>query len=146
MLTDLTFRENSGRAGYAHQMKFVFGSALPALMLSVLVMGTTCLTAQIPLSGVVVDPDGAAVPGVDVRLQNLRGQVVLGGAAVSDAEGRFHLRDVAPGDDELKVPAKYGFELYEAPLHIGAGATTNRNALGDRSTRSGRRCDGRRER
>jgi hypothetical protein len=100
-------------------MEFVFGCALRAVVLSVLVVGSTRLMAQISVSGVVVDPDGAAVPNVDLRLQNLRGQAVDGGAAVSDAEGHFHLLRVAPGDYELTVPAKYGFELYEVPLNIG---------------------------
>jgi hypothetical protein len=106
-------------------MKFVFGCVLRALVLSVLVVGSTRLMAQISMNGVVVDPDGAAVPNVDVRLQNLRGQVVYGDAAISDAEGHFHLLHVAPGDYRLEVPAKYGFELYEAPLHIGTVAPSS---------------------
>jgi hypothetical protein len=33
--------------------------------------------------------------------------------AVSDAAGHFNLLRVMPGDYELEVPAKYGFEQYE---------------------------------
>jgi hypothetical protein len=103
-------------------MELIFKWTLRAVVLSALVVSWTYGMAQTSVNGVVVDPDGAAVPNIDIRLQNLHGQTVDGGGAVSDAEGHFHLLHVAPGDYELEVPAKYGFELYQAPLHIAATA------------------------
>jgi hypothetical protein len=68
----------------------------------------------------VVDPDGASVPNVALRLQAVHGQSVNGGQAVSDAEGHFRLLHIAPGDYDLQVPATYGFEQYQVPLHVGS--------------------------
>jgi Carboxypeptidase regulatory-like domain/TonB dependent receptor len=83
-------------------------------------MSCTQLLAQTSVSGIVVDPDGAAVPSVQVHLHTARGAGLKGGDAVSDAQGHFSLLHVAPGDYQLQVPANNGFELYEVPVHVGA--------------------------
>ena len=73
------------------------------------------------LAGAIVDPDGAAVPNIGVVLKTLHGGAVSGGSANSDSVGRFHLTGIASGDYELDVPPKYGFEQYQAPIHVRPG-------------------------
>ena len=80
-----------------------------------------CLLAQVSVAGTIVDPDGAAVPDIAVVLKTLHGDPLAGGSANSDAVGRFHLTGIASGDYELAVPAKYGFEQYQAPIHVRPG-------------------------
>ena len=85
-------------------------------------MTATCrnLSAQQNVTGTVVDPDGAAVPNVAVQLETLQGSTVEGGSAITDPQGRFRLLHIAPGNYELNIPEAYGFEHYEATVHIGA--------------------------
>ncbi len=97
------------------------GRWLPAIVLSI---GCYPLFAQVNVIGVVVDPDGAPVPGVNVGLQSLQGVAVNNGGAISDSNGRFRLSHIASGDYELQVPAKYGFEQYQAPIHVVPGASS----------------------
>jgi hypothetical protein len=77
--------------------------------------------AQVSVAGTVVDPDGAAVPNVEVALKTLHGDPVAGGTADADAVGHFRLAGIAPGDYQLEVPAKYGFERYQAPVQVRPG-------------------------
>lgn len=90
-----------------------------ALGLFLLQCGT--LLAQINVSGTIVDPDGAAVPNADVILKTIRGATVDGAKTVSDPTGRFRLLHVNPGNYNLQVPAKYGFDEYLAPIHVVVG-------------------------
>ena len=90
--------------------------------------GRRHLSAVLPLptrpggvAGTIVDPDGAAVPDIAVVLKTLHGDPLAGGSANSDAVGRFHLTGIASGDYEFAVPAKYGFEQYQAPIHVRPG-------------------------
>ena len=76
------------------------------------------LLAQVSVAGTIVDPDGAAVPSIDVVLKTSHGDGVAGGSAVSDSVGHFRLMGIAPGDYQLQVPPKYGFEQYQAPIHV----------------------------
>lgn len=80
-----------------------------------------CLLAQVNVSGTVVDPDGAAVPSMDVVLKTLNGHELSGAKTVSDATGHFRILRVSPGDYELHVAAKYGFDEYLAPVHVAHG-------------------------
>ncbi len=82
-------------------------------------MNCCVLFAQVNVTGTVADPDGAAVPNVDVVLKS-QGDALKEASTISDPEGHFHLR-IASGDYELDVPSKYGFEQYQAPLHISLG-------------------------
>src|SRR5258708_38954796 len=77
--------------------------------------------AQASGGGTVVDAGGAAVPNVEVALKTLPGEAVPAGTADADAVGRFRLPGIAPGDYELEVPAKYGFEQYQAPVQVRPG-------------------------
>jgi hypothetical protein len=79
------------------------------------------LSAQVTVSGTVVDPDGAVVPNVDVILKTLSGHSVDSAKTVSDAIGNFHLLRIDPGNYNLQVPAKYGFDEYLLPIHVVAG-------------------------
>jgi Carboxypeptidase regulatory-like domain/TonB dependent receptor len=106
-------------------MGFAFRYGARALVVAAFVVSSARLLAQVSVSGVVVDPDGAAVPQIDIQLHTSRGQLVQSGKAVSDAEGHFRLSRISPGDYELQVPSKYGFELYEMPIHISSGTPTN---------------------
>ena len=76
------------------------------------------LFAQVIVAGTVVDPDGAAVPSVKVLLKTLRGSTVEGASTTADPEGHFRLMHIPAGDYELEIPSKYGFEQYQAPIHI----------------------------
>jgi Carboxypeptidase regulatory-like domain/TonB dependent receptor len=80
-----------------------------------------CLFAQVNVAGTVVDPDGAAVPTVDVQLKTSQGSLVDGGSITADPEGHFRFLHIAPGDYQLEVPSKYGFERYLVHVHVQAG-------------------------
>nr|MBP7149744.1 carboxypeptidase regulatory-like domain-containing protein [Acidobacteriota bacterium] len=58
-----------------------------------------------PVSGVVLDPDGAPVPNADVRL-NVAGQPWGGPTASTAADGTFRFERVAPGEYELDAAAR----------------------------------------
>ncbi|HTF65446.1 MAG TPA: carboxypeptidase regulatory-like domain-containing protein [Edaphobacter sp.] len=68
------------------------------------------------MNGTIVDPDGAAVSGVDVQLRTPKGAIIR--HSVSDAQGNFHWQPVSPDQYVLEVSAKYGFEAYSAPIHF----------------------------
>jgi hypothetical protein len=75
------------------------------------------LFAQSSVTGVVLDPDGAAIPGVQVFLHS-RDSKTQTLQASGDAAGRFRFDRVAPGDYQFEVPAMSGFDLYQVPLRI----------------------------
>ena len=77
---------------------------------------------QTNVNGVIVDSDGAAVPNITLQLETRQGNAVDGGSTTTDAEGRFHLVHIAPGDYQMDVPSAYGFEHYQRPVHIGGAA------------------------
>ena len=60
------------------------------------------------------------MPNVAVQVKTLQGITVEDGSATTDPQGRFRLLHIAPGDYEIDIPAAYGFEHYQAPVHIGA--------------------------
>src|SRR5579862_5968066 len=78
------------------------------------------LLAQVNVTGTVVDPDGAAVPAVDVLLKTSLGGAVDGGSTIADPAGHFSFPRIATGDYQLEVPSKYGFERYLAPVRVQA--------------------------
>src|SRR5579863_1155552 len=77
---------------------------------------------QANVNGVIVDSDGAAVPNIALQLETPKGSAVDGGSTTTDAQGRFRLVHVAPGDYQIDVPSAYGFEHYQSPVHIGGAA------------------------
>ena len=72
------------------------------------------------INGTVRDSDGAVVSGANVSLVN-QNQAVLR-AAVTDAEGRFKLDNVAPGDYQLNI-AHNGFMRSRSAVHVTQGNT-----------------------
>lgn len=81
----------------------------------------TRLFAQISVTGTIVDPDGAAVPGVNVLLLAPDTKAPIA-RSLADALGRFNFFQVRAGDYQLEVPTTPGFELYRMPVHIKPGA------------------------
>jgi hypothetical protein len=79
-------------------------------------LGCKLALGQSALNGIVVDPDGAAVSGVDVQLRTPKGAIIR--HSVSDAQGNFHWEPVSTGQYVLEVLAKYGFEAYSAQIHF----------------------------
>jgi hypothetical protein len=86
---------------------------------AICLMSCCNLFAQANLAGAVVDPDGSAVPSVEVLLRTLQGAPIPGGSTTADSQGHFHFPHVASGDYELEIPSKYGFDRYQAPVHVG---------------------------
>jgi hypothetical protein len=76
---------------------------------------------QTSISGVVVDPDGAAVPGFTVELRSEDRGPLKGSSAVSDGEGKFRLQEMRPGQYLLQAPAVRGFKAYSSPLRVQSG-------------------------
>lgn len=78
------------------------------------------LFAQSSVSGTVIDPDGAAVSGVNVLLFAPDAKTPTA-QSPADALGRFHFPPVAAGDYQLEVSAAPGFKLYRMPVHLSPG-------------------------
>jgi hypothetical protein len=99
-------------------MECSFRRGLRWCVSAVFLMNCCCLFAQVKITGTVVDPDGAAVPTVDVLLRTSHGGTAEGGSTTTDPEGHFRFLRIAPGDYELEIPSKYGFERYLEHVHI----------------------------
>ena len=97
-------------------------------MATVLYLGAASAGAQLQhsvVSGRVLAADGSPVARAEVALRDTRGQTIAG--AVSDEEGRFRLRGVAPGDYHLAAVTQA--LQYVADLHRRPFATAcRRNA------------------
>lgn len=78
------------------------------------------LRAQVSVAGTVVDPDGAAVPNIDVLLQGTAGNTA-NAQTNTDSNGRFRFSRMASGSYTLEVPPKYGFERYQSAIRIARG-------------------------
>lgn len=101
-----------------------FRRGLRWMLGAALLTGCYPLVAQISVAGVIVDPDGAPVPNLNVLLESSPGVAVNGGNTVSDSNGRFRLPHIVPGDYQLEIPSQYGFERYQAPIHVGSGVSS----------------------
>lgn len=75
---------------------------------------------RVVVSGRVKDTLGRAITGAEISLQEREGHVV--GRALSDSEGNFQLRHVAPGS-YLVVARKERFALASKPLSVPVGGT-----------------------
>ena len=78
--------------------------------------------SQGKITGTVKDPDGAVVSGANVSLLHTNRAVL--GAAVSDAEGRFTLDNIEPGDYQLNVE-RNGFVQHRSAVRVTQGDTQN---------------------
>src|SRR6201988_2770796 len=74
------------------------------------------------INGTVKDPGGAVVSGASVSLLHSHRAVIA--LTTTDAEGRFTLERVLPGDYQLSVEGK-GFVRYRSVVHVTAGGTLN---------------------
>ena len=73
------------------------------------------------VSGVIKDPNGAAVSGAEVSLLHQQRAVVA--TTNSDANGAFTLANVAPGYYEVKVTGP-GFTEFRKAIEVTAGSTS----------------------
>jgi len=72
------------------------------------------------INGTVKDPGGAVVSGASVSLLHSHRAVIA--ATTTNAEGRFTLEHVLPGDYQLSVEGG-GFVRYRSAVHVTAGGT-----------------------
>ncbi|HET7286044.1 MAG TPA: TonB-dependent receptor, partial [Pyrinomonadaceae bacterium] len=72
------------------------------------------------INGSVKDPDGAVVSGASVSLLNTHRAVIA--ATTTDAQGRFTLEKLEPGDYQLSVEST-GFVRHRSAVHISDGST-----------------------
>jgi hypothetical protein len=81
---------------------------------------TQILTAQVPVSGVLLDPVSRPVPGVVITL--MQGEAAI--SAATSAAGQFQFSSVPPGQyDLLAVVA--GFESVRRGIRVGTRPVTN---------------------
>jgi hypothetical protein len=104
-------------------MEFSLRRWLRPLVLATILMSCVRLLAQADVSGIVVDSDGAAVPNIGVLLRTPHGGPVNNGNTVSDTNGHFHLLHIASGNYQLRIPANYGFDLYQTSIQIVSGVS-----------------------
>jgi outer membrane receptor protein involved in Fe transport len=71
--------------------------------------------AEGKINGTVKDPDGAVVSGASVSLLNAHRAVIA--ATTTDAEGRFTLEKILPGDYQLSVEGK-GFVRHRSAVRV----------------------------
>src|SRR5579864_2919350 len=96
------------------------------LFLFLLLIGISCL-AQSPegaLSGTVVDPSGARLPGASVTLSAR--DFKLSRAAKTNKLGEFRMESLPPGAYEVKVEAR-GFAAQTSLVEIAVAATPTVN-------------------
>ena len=93
----------------------------------------SCLASSTPLSaqdapgtivGVVKDQDGAFVIGAGIFL--LHQQRAIVSSTTTDAEGKFTLANVAPGNYEIKI-SHSGFNDQRAAVEVASGASKDMN-------------------
>ncbi len=75
--------------------------------------------AEGKLSGTVKDPDGAVVVGASVSLLHSHRAVIA--ATTTDADGRFTLEKVSPGNYQLTVEGS-GFVRHRSAVHVTVGS------------------------
>jgi hypothetical protein len=77
--------------------------------------------ARATLSGRILDPTRAIIPGATVQLKSADGTILS--TATSDSSGHFQLPQPAPGDYHLTVNLS-GFTPLDRPLHIARAPLT----------------------
>jgi hypothetical protein len=75
-------------------------------------------SAQVAVTGTVIDPSGAAVPGAAVALK-AKGVAIA--STVTDASGRFHLDGVAAGRYDVEVSTGTAFAPLRRAVNVAAG-------------------------
>ncbi len=103
-------------------MQKVFVVVMCGLLLCALSLVAFGQDSKGKIIGTVKDPDGAVVSGANVSLLHTNRAVL--GATVSDAEGRFTLGNIEPGDYQLNVE-RNGFVQHRSAVHVTEGDTQN---------------------
>ena len=80
------------------------------------------------VSGFVLDPTGAAVPGATLRIQQSAGPVSM--QTESGPKGEFSFTSLPAGDYSLVIPAYSGFAARVLPVHLQASLSGLKVALG----------------
>jgi len=83
--------------------------------------GAFALDSDGKITGTVKDPDGAVVSGADVTL--LHGSRAVVRDTLSDAEGRFTIDHIGPGDYQLNV-TRNGFITHRSAVRVTPGKTS----------------------
>ena len=99
-------------------MRTVVIAVLKSLLTCVVSLAAYGQEPEIKITGSVKDPDGAVVSGADVSLLTANRAVL--GATVSDADGKFTLNNIAPGDYQLNVEAN-GFVRHRSAVRVTQG-------------------------
>src|SRR5881409_639356 len=93
------------------------------LFILLVVACTTVPNQPGTVTGVITDPSGALLPGVTVTLHTATGNRTT----VTDAQGRYAFKGVAPGNYELQV-ALPGFNEKRMKLQVAEGKDVRRDA------------------
>jgi len=99
-------------------MRKVVIAVLKSLLTCVVSFAAYGQEPDIKITGSVKDPDGAVVSSADVSLLTANRAVV--GATVSDADGKFKLTNISPGDYQLNVQAN-GFVRHRSAVRVTQG-------------------------
>ncbi len=103
-------------------MKRIIVAAVGLLFLSALSLVAFGQDSQGKVTGTVKDANGAVVTGAEVSVLHANRSVLRAG--VTDAEGRFTLDNIAPGDYQLNVQQP-GFIRHRSAVHITPGDATD---------------------
>lgn len=101
-------------------MKKIMAALRCCLLACMMPFMSVAQDAQGNINGTVKDPDGAVVAGASVSLLHSNRAVIA--ATTTNAEGRFTLAKVSPGDYQLTVEGS-GFVRHRAAVHVTAGGT-----------------------
>lgn len=101
-------------------MRKVLAAVRCCLLACFMPFGAVAEDADGKINGTVKDPDGAVVAGASVSLLHSHRAVIA--ATTTDAEGRFTLERVLPGDYQLNVEGT-GFVRHRSAVRITAGDT-----------------------
>jgi hemoglobin/transferrin/lactoferrin receptor protein len=103
-------------------MKKVLAAVMCCLFICAVSLTAFAQGSQGKITGIVKDPGGAVVSGASVSLLHPNRAVIA--ATVTNAEGRFILERVAPGDYQLNVEGA-GFVRQRTAVHVSEANTTD---------------------
>ncbi len=99
-------------------MKRIISSLTSLILCSLLVLGQTPATAR--LKGTVLDTAGAAIPKVQITIQNSTASFKV----VSDDEGKFQI-DLPPGTYQIRSDKLPGFAATNRNVTVGTNKTAD---------------------
>ena len=110
-----TMMGNVRRSRLATGSSALFGACLMILFLPLVSLRAQPTAALYNISGVVLDPSGAFVPGASVRLRQQ--EAAIADARSQDVDGRFSFPNIPPGAYAVQV-LEDEFELQEVAVLI----------------------------